>query len=142
MSGTRLSLASNGAYAVVGTSTEALAVTSPPALTIGSQTITANSLSQYIIGAQTLTPGGVITVSGTRIFLAQGGTDVVVGTSTEALGGSVVVVGGGGNGNGNGTSAGGEAFTGGAGDSRRRGRGLWMKGALLAMGVLVVVGWL
>lgn len=58
---------------------------SPPALTIGEQTITADSLGKYLLGNQTLTRGGVITVSGTTISLAPNASDVVVGTSTEAL---------------------------------------------------------
>ncbi len=40
---------------------------------------------QYIVGSQTLTAGGVITVSGTRVSLAAGESDVVIGSSTEAL---------------------------------------------------------
>ena len=45
-----------------------------------------------MIDGQTLTRGGVITVQGTPISYAAGGTDVVVGTSTEAVGlkGSVI----------------------------------------------------
>ena len=62
---------------------------SPPALTINAQTVTADSLTQYVIDSQTLTRGGVITVSGTKISLASNASDVVVGTSTEALGPSI-----------------------------------------------------
>lgn len=40
---------------------------------------------QYIVGSQTLAAGGVVTVSGTKVSLAAGGSDVVVGSSTEAL---------------------------------------------------------
>ena len=40
----------------------------------------------FIIGGQTLSPGGVITVSSTLISYAAAGTDVVVGGSTEAVG--------------------------------------------------------
>ncbi|CAD6578829.1 MAG: hypothetical protein ASARMPRED_008860 [Alectoria sarmentosa] len=54
-------------------------------LTIGGQTMTANNLGQYDIHGQTLTSGGMITVSGTRISLAPDASDVVVGTSTKAL---------------------------------------------------------
>ena len=86
LSGTRISLSPDETAVIVGSSTESLVITPPPDLTIGSQTITANSLDQYIIGGQTLTPGGVITVSGTRVSLATDETALVVGTSTEILG--------------------------------------------------------
>lgn len=58
---------------------------SPPALTINAQTVTADSLSHYLLDSQTLTRGGAITVSGTTISLAPNASDVVVGTRTEAL---------------------------------------------------------
>ncbi len=38
-----------------------------------------------MVGSQTLTAGGAVTVSGTEVSLAAGGGDVVVGTSTEVL---------------------------------------------------------
>lgn len=47
--------------------------------------MTANSQTQYIVGSQTLTPGGVVTVGGTEVSLAAAGSDVVIGSSTEAL---------------------------------------------------------
>ena len=58
---------------------------SSPALTINAQTVTADSLGHYLLDSQTLTRGGMITVSGTTISLAPDASDVVVGTSTEAL---------------------------------------------------------
>ena len=61
----------------------------PSPLTISGQTVTANSLGQYSIDNQTLTPGGVITVSGSKISLAPNASDLIIGTSTEALGPSV-----------------------------------------------------
>ena len=54
-------------------------------LTFGSSTYTADALSDFIIDGQTLTPGGVITVSGTPISYDGSGNDVVIGTSTESL---------------------------------------------------------
>lgn len=57
-----------------------------PPLIVGTQTISANSHEQYIIGAQTLTPGGVITAPGTPVSLASSPTQMVIGTTTEALG--------------------------------------------------------
>ena len=57
-----------------------------PPLVIGTQTISANSQEQYIIGAQTLRPGGVITASGTTVSLASSPTQLVIGMTTEGLG--------------------------------------------------------
>ncbi|CAD6575209.1 MAG: hypothetical protein ASARMPREDX12_007148 [Alectoria sarmentosa] len=57
----------------------------PLPLTINGQTMTANSLGQYNKSGQTLTSGGMITVSGTIISIAPHASDVVVGTSTKAL---------------------------------------------------------
>ena len=57
-----------------------------PTLPFGKQTLTANSQGQYNVDGQTLVPGGAITVSGTAISLASDASDVVIGTSTEALG--------------------------------------------------------
>ena len=61
----------------------------PSLSTISGQTITANSLGQYSFDNQTLTPGGVITISGSKISLAPNASDLIIGTSTEALGPSV-----------------------------------------------------
>ena len=61
----------------------------PSTLTISGQTVTANSLGQYSIDNQILTPGGAITVSGTKISLAPNASDLIIGTSMEALGPSV-----------------------------------------------------
>ncbi|MCJ1405856.1 hypothetical protein MMC11_009086, partial [Xylographa trunciseda] len=59
----------------------------PPAITVGASTITENSASDFVIGSQTLTPGGQITVSGEVISLNPSATDVVFGgTSTQGLG--------------------------------------------------------
>lgn len=80
-----------GAGLIFGTSTEKLIsgplpdITSPPAITVRSQIITADSLGQYLFGSQTLTPGGIITIAGTTISLAPGGTEAIVGSSTEVL---------------------------------------------------------
>ena len=89
---------------VIGSSTTTLhlpsstpAPTTPPAITVGTQAITANAQGQYIVGSQTLTPGGEIVVGGTTqpggtaavggttVSLAPSGTQAVVGTSTEGL---------------------------------------------------------
>ncbi|OAL49795.1 hypothetical protein IQ07DRAFT_680206 [Pyrenochaeta sp. DS3sAY3a] len=68
--------------------------TGAPVLTVGSNTVTANSQGQYIIGTQTLNPGGsAITVDGTTYSLGPSGTAIVVNgvTSTLANSGPVTV---------------------------------------------------
>ena len=98
ISGTMISLAPDGSDVVIGTKTEALgaysngglrsgpAIATQPDLLPSAPTLTSNSLGQYNIDGQTLTPGDAITVSGTTISLASDGSDVVVGTKTEAPG--------------------------------------------------------
>lgn len=90
---------------IIGSSTTTLHLTSstptttpPPAITIGTQIITPNAQGQYIVGTQTLTPGGeivvgsttppggsVAVVGGTTVSLAPSATQAVVGTITEGL---------------------------------------------------------
>lgn len=58
----------------------------PEVITVAGLTVTADSQSDFIIGNQTLTPGGPeITVSGTPVSLATGGTAVIIGTLMEAI---------------------------------------------------------
>lgn len=88
--GQPISEAPGGSFAVIGTSTQSLqtpAVTAPAALmTFAGSTYTANAASQFVIGGQTLTPGGAITISGTRISEGPSGSGVVVvGSSTQSL---------------------------------------------------------
>lgn len=71
----------------LGSSTVAMA---PPAFTIGSETVTGNTQNQYLVDGQTLTPGGVVTASGTPISLAVSATEVIVGSSTQGLGGLIM----------------------------------------------------
>lgn len=87
VSGTRLSLAPSATQVVVGSSTIQLGpVFTPPPLTFGSQTFTADSASDYIIDGQTLIPGApAITISNTRISLAPDASEAVIGGSTETL---------------------------------------------------------
>jgi hypothetical protein len=60
--------------------------------------VTANAQSEYVVGGQTLVPGGPgIVISGTTISLAPGATQVVVGSSTAGLG-TVILSGLGGSG--------------------------------------------
>ena len=56
-----------------------------PIVTFAKSIYTADSASNFIIDNHTLTKGGVITVQRTPISYAVAGTDVVVGTSTEAV---------------------------------------------------------
>ena len=89
VSGTPISLPSGGAIAIIGSSTQSLGsaaiVTAAPVLTLDGSTYTADASSDFVIDGQTLTPGGVITVSGTPISYDGSGNDVVIGTSTESL---------------------------------------------------------
>ena len=93
VSGTPISLASGGAVAVVGTSTQSLkSITPAPAmLSFDGSSYTADASSDFIIAGQTLTPGGVITVSGTRISLPSGGAIAIIGSSTQSLANAAIV---------------------------------------------------
>ena len=131
ISGTPVSLAPSESAIVIGGSTKFISspsVTAAPVLTINNQPVTANSASEYIIQGQTLIPGGpAITVSGTPISLAPSASDVVVGSSTEALGPIIMdgfgpsgaTAGSMGSGSANSTATSPEAFTGGAGLVRK-----------------------
>ncbi|KAH7090591.1 hypothetical protein FB567DRAFT_558778 [Paraphoma chrysanthemicola] len=58
----------------------------PPVLTIGSETIVANSQTEYIVSGQTLSPGGAaITVAGSTISLTPSATAVVVNGVTSTV---------------------------------------------------------
>jgi len=82
-----------------------------------------------------LTPGGVITASGTRISLAADVSNVAVGTSSEGLGG--YILGGFGNvGGSNGTGV--QPFT---GDADGRHKRLWIETMLCTM-VFAMLIWL
>ena len=88
--GTPVSLAPSATAIVVGTSTVPLSQNgaTPAAslvLTLGSSTFTEDFASNFVIGTQTLTPGGMITVDGVVIALAPGATQILVGSNTQAL---------------------------------------------------------
>ena len=92
--GTPISLAAGASQAIVSGSTVAIypagitpapGVGYVPALTFAGSTYSANSLGQFVIGEQTLSPGAAITVSGTQISLAAAGNAAVIGSSTELL---------------------------------------------------------
>lgn len=93
-----VSHAAAGTAVVIGASTEALsyATITAAVLTVAfdGSTYTAEASMGFVIDGQTLSPGGVVTVSGTPTSYAAAGTDVGVGTTTEAVGiGGLIVSG-------------------------------------------------
>ena len=93
-----------------------------------------------MIGSQTLTPGGVITVSGTRVSVAANDSAAVVGTSTEGLGPLITAGLGQGPGTSNGTGNGATVSTGGARVLGICGLAVWLDGVMMLLGILMVVG--
>ncbi|KAL9079903.1 MAG: hypothetical protein Q9157_001242 [Trypethelium eluteriae] len=90
LSGTRISLASNGLFALIGSSTQLLGPSNtaptPGLLTLGTAVLHPDATGAYMLGpGTTLTPGGVATLDGTRISLAANDAFVVIGSSTEFL---------------------------------------------------------
>jgi hypothetical protein len=78
-----------GSSLVVGGTTIAVnpVSTGPPVLTVGDSTVTANTQGQFVVGTQTLTPGGpAITVDGSTLSLGPSGTIAVVNGITQTLG--------------------------------------------------------
>nr|OQO23026.1 hypothetical protein B0A51_08771 [Rachicladosporium sp. CCFEE 5018] len=89
---TTISLASSATAIVVNGQTTALptaspqAIASPPAIVLGSSTITRNSAAQLVVGSQTLSAGGpAIVASGTTISLAPSATAIVVNGATSQI---------------------------------------------------------
>lgn len=126
--GTRVSLSPDETVLVIGTSTETLHMTARPALVVGSQTITADLIGQYIFGDQTLTPGGAIFISGNTASVAPAGTEAAVGTSTESLG--PYIIGGFGAGLGTGNASARLTFTGAATLGQKRIRSVEILGLI------------
>ncbi|KAF2017233.1 hypothetical protein BU24DRAFT_146489 [Aaosphaeria arxii CBS 175.79] len=63
------------------------APTNPPVLTFGTNTVTPNSGGNFVIGSQTLSPGGpAITVNGNTVSIGPSGTIAVVNGVTQTLG--------------------------------------------------------
>ena len=96
-SSTVISMPQGTNFAVIGSSTQFLGIASAkpstaeaPVLTLDGSTYTADASSDFVIASQTLTPGGIITVLGTPISLAQGAADAVVGSSTQTLSSAVI----------------------------------------------------
>ncbi|TKA71858.1 hypothetical protein B0A55_09830 [Friedmanniomyces simplex] len=90
--GTTLSLVPGGTAVVIDGITSIISQQTPgaaaniPLLTVGSQTFTANAATQFSLApGATLTPGGVVTVSGTTISLATGATAVIINGQTRDL---------------------------------------------------------
>ena len=95
--GTQLSFGHAGTDIVIGTSTQNLltpgvTTMAEPILTFDGSTYTADPASEFVIDGQKLTRGGAITMNGTPISYGQGGTDVVIGTSTQELGTASITV--------------------------------------------------
>ena len=91
VSGTPILLPLAGTAVVIGTSTEPFSFATitgadTPMITFDGSTYTADASSDFVIDGQTLAPGGVITINSTPVSYAAAGTDVVIGTSTEAVG--------------------------------------------------------
>jgi len=78
--GTTVSLAPSASEVIIDGVTHSLSsvITPPPVVNIGGTLYEANSGSTYEVGGEPLTPGGVITVSGTTISLASDASTVVV----------------------------------------------------------------
>jgi hypothetical protein len=101
-SNTPISLGPSASAVVIGTDTFSLAPNNGPAKTIqlGGTVYTQNTASDFIIGSQTLVPGGVITVAGVTASLASGGTAIVegqtltLGVSAEVTASSQPAIGG------------------------------------------------
>ena len=95
VSGTTISVAPGGTAAIMNGATIPLTPTPgpqpqpaalPPVLTIGGTPVTANPSSAFIVGGQTAVPGGPpITVGGTIISVAPGGTAAVVNSAIIPL---------------------------------------------------------
>ena len=95
VSGTVVSLASNGASTVVGSSVQtlqALVTPSAAALTIGTSRVAPNEQGAYVVAGQTLSPGSAATVSGTVVSLASNGASAIIGSSVQILQSSAAAV--------------------------------------------------
>jgi hypothetical protein len=88
VSGTPVSFIKEGTAVVVGGFTQRLPqapATAAPLLNFGGQVYTAQADSAFVVNEQTLTRGGVITISGTKVSYVSEGTAVVVNGKTQAL---------------------------------------------------------
>lgn len=89
--GNTVSLDQGGTAVVIGGSTTqtlsyaSITGASRPAFVFNGTSVVQDAASDFIVDGQTLSKGGIVTISGTPISFAAEGTDVVVGTSTQAL---------------------------------------------------------
>ena len=138
VSGTPISYPSAGTAVGTGTSTTHLSFatftgSNTPAITFAGSTYTADASSDFIINSQTLSPGGAVTIGGTPVSYAAAGTDVVIGTSTEAVGIGTLIMSGLGNGPSNPANTSSVQFTGDAISRNEAAKG----GLMMLSGVLV-----
>jgi hypothetical protein len=88
VSGTPVSFVKGGTAVVVGGFTQRLPqaqATPSPVLSFAGQIYTAQADSAFVVNGNTLTRGGVITISGTKVSYVSEGTAVVVNGKTQAL---------------------------------------------------------
>jgi hypothetical protein len=88
VSGTPVSFVKGGTAVVVGGFTQRLPqaqATPSPVLSFAGQVYTAQADSAFVVNGNTLTRGGVITISGTKVSYVSEGTAVVVNGKTQAL---------------------------------------------------------
>jgi hypothetical protein len=77
-----------GSRVVVGGTTYVVnnGPTAAPVLTVGQSTVTANPQGQFVVGSETLKPGGpAVTVDGSTLSLGTGGTIAIVNGVTQTL---------------------------------------------------------
>lgn len=96
VSGSPISLPTSAGDLTVGGTTYVFvsktqhALLNPSPLTIGGSVITPSTGSNYIIGSQTLMPGGLaINISGTLISFAPSASEIVIGSTTHKLASAV-----------------------------------------------------
>lgn len=81
--------AGGGALIVAGTNTYKVLPTGAPFISVGKAALAPNSRGQYLVGSQTLLPGGSpITVNGYTMSLGSHGGSVVINGITQTLGNS------------------------------------------------------
>jgi hypothetical protein len=81
--------AGSGNVVVIGTNSYQVLPTGLPVLSVGDTMLTPNSQGQYMVGTQTLSPGGLpITANGYTLSLGSDGSRAVVNGVTQTLGSS------------------------------------------------------
>ena len=84
---TPLSLALGATEIVVGSVTSVLrSISAPEALTLAGSVYTETPTVGFVIGSQTLVPGGpIIIVNGTPLSLAPGATEIIIGSAAKSI---------------------------------------------------------